>query len=207
MSIGRQLNIDGLDLDKAGIEFSGGKIKVDDYLRTTNKKVFVCGDVAGSYQFTHAAELHAGVLINNFFSPFKKKLNNDNLSWVTYTSPEIATFGLNQQTLDQRSILYEKLVLDFEDDDRSIVDDYVDGKLILFVSKNKILGGSMAAMNAGEMIQELILMNSSGMDIKHIFNKIYPYPTASRVNKKIISNQFSKKLSPFAKKILKFMYR
>jgi len=98
VSIGRQLNIDGLDLDKAGIEVSNGKIKVDSYLRTTNKKVFVCGDVAGSYQFTHAAELHASVLINNFFSPFKKKLNNDNLSWVTYTSPEIATFGLNSQT-------------------------------------------------------------------------------------------------------------
>jgi len=207
VSIGRQLNIDGLDLDKAGIERDGSKLKVDDYLRTTNKNVYVCGDVAGSYQFTHAAELHAGVLINNFFSPFKKKLNNDNLSWVTYTSPEIATFGLNEQTLDQRGVEYEKLVLDFEDDDRSIVDNYVDGKLILFVGKNKILGGSMAAMNAGEIIQELVLMNTSKMDIKNIFNKIYPYPTASRVNKKIISNHFSKKLNSFSKKILKLMYR
>jgi len=206
VSIGRKINIDNLDLDKAGIELDGSKLKVDSYLRTTNKNIFVCGDAAGSYQFTHAAELHAGVLINNFFSPIKKKLNNDNLSWVTYTSPEIATFGLNEDSLNKKGVKYEKLVLDFEDDDRSIVDNYVDGKLILFVGKNKILGGSMAAMNAGEIIQELVLANTAGLDIKHIFGKIYPYPTASRVNKKIITNYFSNKLTSSVKKILRFTY-
>ena len=87
------------------------------------------------------------------------------------------------------------------------MDNYVDGKLILFIGKNKVLGGSMAAMNAGEIIQELVLMNSSKLDIKHIFEKIYAYPTASRVNKKIISNHFSKKLNPLVKKILKLIYR
>ena len=70
-------------LEKAGIEMDGYRLKVDEYLRTTNKNVYVCGDIAGSYQFTHAAEMHAGIIINNFFSPRKKKLSNDNLAWVT----------------------------------------------------------------------------------------------------------------------------
>ncbi|MBL7055353.1 FAD-dependent oxidoreductase [Candidatus Woesearchaeota archaeon] len=203
VSIGRDLNVEGLDLANAGIEFDR-KIKVDEYLRTTNKDVLLCGDIAGGYQFTHAAELHASVIISNFFSPFKKKLSYSKFSWVTYTDPEIATFGFNEEQLKGKK--YEKLVLDFEHDDRSIVDDFVNGKTILFVSKNKILGGSMVAKNAGEIAQELILANSSGLSVKNIFNKIYPYPVASRVNKKIISDSFSKKLNERTKKILKWLY-
>jgi pyruvate/2-oxoglutarate dehydrogenase complex dihydrolipoamide dehydrogenase (E3) component len=207
ISIGRELNIEGLELEKAGIDVSNGKIVVDDYLRTTNKNVFVCGDVAGSYQFTHVAELHAGVIIGNFFSPIKRKVSYDNLSWVTYTAPEIATFGLSEATLKKRNINYEKLELNFEEDDRAITDDTTYGKTILYIDKSeKILGGSMVAKNAGELFQELVLINSSGLRLKDIFNKVYPYPTASRVNKKIVSNHFAKKLTPRVKGFLKFMF-
>ncbi len=208
VSIGRDYNINGLSLEKAGIELdeTGKRLKVDEYLRTTNKRVYVSGDVAGSYQFTHAAEVHAGVIINNFFSPFKKKLNNDHMAWVTYTSPEIATFGLNEEQLKQRGISYEKVVFDFDEDDRAIVDEAQYGKLLLFIAKDRILGGSMVAENAGELSQELILANSSGLKLKHIFGKVYPYPTASRVNKRIISLYYANKLTPFAKKVLHLFY-
>lgn len=208
VSIGREFNIENLDLEKAGIELdeTGKKLKVDEYLRTTNKSVYVSGDIVGSYQFTHAAEIHAGIIINNFFSPFKKKLNNDHIAWVTYTSPEIATFGLNEQQLRQRGITYEKLVFDFDEDDRAIVDEAQYGKLILFIAKDRILGGSMVAENAGELCQELILANASGLKLKHIFGKVYPYPTASRVNKRVISLHFAKKLTPFTKKLLHLFY-
>ena len=101
---------------------------------------------------------------------------------------------------------YEKLTLGFEDDDRAIVDDFTNGKLIMYITKNKILGGSMVTPNAGELVQELILANTSKLDIKQIFNKVYPYPTAARANKKVINNHFRKKLTPFSKKVLKFMY-
>src|SRR3990172_6559610 len=208
VSIGRDYNINGLSLEKAGIELenNGKKLKVDEYLRTTNKRVYVSGDVAGSYQFTHAAEVHAGVIINNFFSPFKKKLNNDHMAWVTYTTPEIATFGLNEEELKKRGISYEKVVFDFNEDDRAIVDEAQYGKLLLFIAKDKILGGSMVAENAGELSQELILANSSGLKLKHIFGKVYPYPTASRVNKRIISLYYANKLTPFAKRVLHLFY-
>jgi len=205
VAIGRVLNTENLGLSRAGIKMYSGKIVVDKYLRTTNKNVYLCGDIAGSYQFTHAAELHAGVLLNNFFSPFKKKVNYDNLSWVTYTDPEIATFGLGEQELKNRKIKFEKLVLGFSEDDRSIVDDS-NGKLVLYIKKDKILGGSMAAPNAGELVQELILANSSRLSIKKLFNKVYAYPVASRVNKRIIANKFSEKLNETTKKLFKLLY-
>lgn len=208
VAVGRKLNVEGLDLEAAGIEMSEGgeKIKVDDYLRTTNKRVYLCGDIAGKHQFTHAAELHAGLILRNFFSPFKKKLNTDNLSWVTYTNPEIATFGLGEDKLKERNIAYKTLESTFEEDDRAIVDDFRSGKVKLFISNGKLLGGSMIAPNAGELFQELILAQASGLAIKHIFNKIYPYPTASRINKKTISQHFSGKLTEFSKKLLHILF-
>jgi len=209
VAIGRQLNIENLDLDKAAIELDekGRKPVVDEYLRTTNPCVLVCSDVAGSYQFTHAAELHASVLINNFFSPFKKKVSYDHLAWVTYTYPEIATFGLSEAMLEQRGIAYEKLELDCSDDDRHIVEDFPEGKLILFVRKGKILGGSLVSPHAGEICQELILAQTAGISLKTLFAKTYPYPTATRVNKKIIGNYLSRKLTSFTKKLLRMFYR
>lgn len=206
VSIGRNTSISNLGLDKANIEVNGGRIVVDDYLRTTNKKVFVCGDVAGAYQFTHAAEIQAGLILRNFFSPLKKKINYDSISWVIYSSPEIATFGLDEKRLQNRKIKYKKLELGFGGDDRAIVDDYTKGKVIVYVSKNRIIGGSMIAPNAGELIQELILADASKLNIKELFNKTYPYPTASRINKKLVSLYFSNKLTSFNKKILRLLY-
>ena len=212
-AVGRSLNHDALNLNKANVKVEDSKVKVNDYLRTTNKRVYVCGDAVGSLQFSHGAELHARIILNNFFSPIKKKLSYKNFSWVTFTSPEIATFGLTEQGLKDAGIRYEKLVLDFKDDDRAIVDDYQYGKSVLFIqptswmNKNpKILGGSMIAPNAGELIQELILANYAGLRINTLFNKIYPYPTASRVNQAIVVNKKMLDITPTVKKLLKFIY-
>ncbi len=207
VAIGRELNTEGLELEKAGIEMDGRKIKVDKYLRTTNKNVYLCGDIVGGHQFTHAAELHAGVILNNFFSPVKKKYSPDKLSWVTYTNPEIATFGLSENELNKKGTKYKTLNSDFKEDDRAIVDDFGEGKTKLFVSnKGTLLGGTMIAPNAGELFQELVLLNNSGLKISNIFNKIYPYPTATRINKRVVSQHFAEKLTAFNKKVLKFLF-
>ncbi|RMD66919.1 FAD-binding protein [Candidatus Pacearchaeota archaeon] len=206
VAIGRVLNIPR-GLERAGIELTEDKrkIKVDPYLRTTNKNVYACGDVAGSYQFTHAAELHAKIILSNFFSPIKKKLSYDKFAWVTFTSPEIATFGLRERELQKKNKNYVKIVQDFGEIDRAITDGN-QGRLVLFVSNNKILGGSLVAENAGEIAQELILAMSSELHVKKIFDKVYPYPTASRVNRKAVTQLFANKLTPFAKKVLRFLY-
>lgn len=190
--VGRQLNIQGLQLEKADIDEKEGKIVVNDYLRTSNPNVYVCGDVAGSLQFSHEAEFQARIILYNFFSPFNKKLNNDHMSWVTFTDPQVATFGLSEKQLKERGIGYKRLDQDFEDDDRAVTDNYQYGKLVLFISqgglfrKEKILGGTMVAPDAGELIQELVLSNTYKLSINDIFNKIYAYPVATRINQKSI---------------------
>lgn len=209
VSIGRILNVDNLNLEKAGIELDNrGKIVVDKYLRTTNKDVITIGDIAGNFMFTHAAELHASVIINNLFSPIKKKFNGDKMSWVTYTDPEIATFGLSEKQLIERNIKYSVLEKSFTDDDRAIVTETDNGKMKLFVDdRGKVLGGTMIGENAGELIQELILLNSEEMPIDSLTRKIYPYPVATRINRSIALSFLSKKLTPFTKKIFSFMFK
>ncbi len=213
VAIGRELNLEPLQLNNAGIEVKDKKIVIDKYLRTTNKNVFVCGDVAGNLLFSHVAEFHARILLNNFFSPLNKKLNNDHMSWVTFTDPELATFGLSEKQLKERGVSYEKLEQDFEDDDRAVVDTFQYAKMILFVrkkgflKKQKILGGTMIAPGAGELIQELILANTKDISINAIFNKIYPYPVASRINQKIIVEYKSKGLTENIKKLLHIAYK
>lgn len=214
ISIGRSLNINGLNLAKAGIQKdeSGHKLLVNDYLETTNKNVLACGDVAGSYQFTHAAEMHAAVIIHNFFIPkflsfLKKKINYDKIAWVTYTSPEIATFGLSPTQLNQRKIKYELFEHSFTDDDRAITQGTTYGKAKLYVStKGRILGGTMAARDAGELVQELLLANNAEIHINKIFSKVYPYPTAARINKYTIRPWFARKMTERAKKLMQFFY-
>ena len=109
------------------------------------------------------------------------------MSWVTFTDPQLATFGLNEEELKKRGIQHIKLEQDFSEDDRAVTDNYQYAHMILYISKDnffkkeRILGGSMIAPNAGEFIQELILANTSGLSTNSIFNKIYPYPVASRI--------------------------
>lgn len=213
VAIGRESRVEALRLDNAGITVQHNVIKTDAHLRTTNKRVFLCGDVAGNFRFSHAAELHARILLNNFFSPFRKRLRNDHFSWVTFTDPEVATFGLDGQTLDAQSIAYVKLEQDFSEDDRAVTDDYRYGRLILYLSrknwlgKRRILGGTMVAPGAGELIQELILANSQGLSADALFNKIYPYPVASRINQAVMVNWKSRTLAAWAKRLLHMAYK
>ena len=210
VSIGRELNIESLALDKAGIALDErGQIKVDAYLRTTNKNILVCGDVAGKHQFTHAAELHAGVIIKNMLTPFfKKKLSSDAFSWVTYTTPELATYGVSQADLKKRNVPFQVIESSFREDDRAITDDarYGYTKMFVHTKTKQILGGTMVAPNAGELIQELILATASGLTTGAIFNKVYPYPTASRINKRVVANNERGRLTPFVKRLLRFLY-
>lgn len=206
--IGRELNIENLELAKAGIQLTpdSRKIILNDYLQTTNPHVYTIGDVAGGLMFTHAAELHASTIISNFFNPFKKKLNADSFGWVTYTSPEIATFGLSAKNLKKRQIKYDEVSSSLIDDDRAIVDESR-GFIKLFVGSNgKLLGGTLIAPQAGEIIGELLLAKSKGLKMADLFNRVAPYPTAARIIRKTAGLYQSKKLTPKAKKLLKLIW-
>lgn len=179
-------------------------------LQTSNKHVLVSGDAADNLKFSHAAEMHNILLITNFLSPFKKKLNFDHFPWVTFTDPEVATFGQSEVQLKKKGINYERLETDFAEDDRAVTDDYEYGKLILFIGKKrfypgnaKILGGSMIAPNAGEIIQELVLAGVAGIKISTFMNKIYAYPTAANIHKSLLREKMVSLLKPWMKEIIK----
>lgn len=194
IAIGRGLNHKSMQVENAGIEQTEkGKLVINDYLQTTNESVYVVGDAAGMYQFSHGAEKHVKLLRNNFTSSFfKKKHNADDMSWVTFTDPEIASFGLSEKQLQDRGVNYWRQDQDFERDDRAIVGEYNYGKICLFTSresnkeKRTILGGSIIAPNAGELIQELQLAALAELPLSQFLSKIYAYPTASRINQQTI---------------------
>lgn len=194
MAIGRVLNLEKLDLAKANIETGErGHMILDDYLRTSNKRVFASGDAAGMYQFSHGAELHTKLLKHNFQNNFDKKHQADHLSWVTFTQPEIATFGLTEDYLSKNEIEHWRQDQDFSKDDRAIVDEYTYGKITLYLTpkgfwnkKRKILGGTIIAPNAGELMQELTLAMEAELPIDTIYDKLYAYPVASRINQQTV---------------------
>jgi len=194
MSIGRVLNLEDLQLQKANIETDDrGRLILDDCLRTSNKRVFASGDAAGKYQFSHGAEIHTRLLTHNFKNNFTKSHNADHLSWVTFTQPEIATFGHSEKYLQDNNIAYWRQDQDFSKDDRAIVDEYTYGKITLFLTpktfwnkKRKIIGGTIIAPNAGELMQELTLAMDAELPIEAINDKIYAYPVASRINQQTV---------------------
>ena len=190
MGLGRELNFESLNLENAGIATKNGKIVLNNKLQTTNKNVFVIGDAADNLKFSHAAELHNMLIINNFISPKKKKLNFDHFPWVTFSDPEIATFGLNEKHLKDKKTKYEKLEVNLKEADKGVTDNFEYGKLLLLVEKRrinkgsaKILGGSMVAPHAGEITQELVLASVAGLTLSDFMDKIYAYPTAANINK------------------------
>lgn len=217
LAIGRELKYDSLNLEKANVQVKNGKPVLDKYLRAKgNKNVYFAGDAVGGPFFSHAAEVHTTAILTNFFAPgpFKKKYSLDNFSWVTFTDPQVATFGLSPREIEERNIKYQKIDFPFANDDRAIAGDYEYGRLILFAKvnrlnprKGKILGGTVVAPNAGEMIQELILARENGLGLDALFNKTYPYPTQSRVNKVALVEKFGSEISDWIKTSMKILYK
>ncbi len=189
VAIGRKVRIEGLGLEQGGVKVEKGRIVTDDRYRTSNPNVYAIGDAFGAEQFSHGAEFHNTQLWNNLISPLKKKHNLDKFAWVTFTDPEIATFGMTLSRLKEKGIDFEVRELSLKDDDRAISADFRGGHLIVYLSKGwwgsgKVLGGSLAAPAAGEMIQTLHFLQFKGMKYSAITNLIYPYPVAGRIVQK-----------------------
>jgi pyruvate/2-oxoglutarate dehydrogenase complex dihydrolipoamide dehydrogenase (E3) component len=207
IATGKKLLHASLDLAKAGVEVNGEFIKIDPYLRTTNKRIYVCGDAVGQVFLTHVAELQSSVILYNLFSPFKRKVSYDCLNWVTFTDPEVATFGLSEQELQSRGVRYRKVVQGFEDVNRATIERYPESRLTVFLKKGRILGGTMVAPNAGELIQELVLAMQNKIALRKFLEKTYSYPVASRINRWLAIWEYDRKVTKLVKKILQVVFR
>jgi pyruvate/2-oxoglutarate dehydrogenase complex dihydrolipoamide dehydrogenase (E3) component len=215
LAVGRVVKSKGLSLDKAGVELTDeGKIKTNRYLQTTNPKVYAIGDAAGSYMFSHGAEKMVRMLWRNLLIPiFKKENTLKDLSWVTFTDPQVAHFGLSEVQLEDQGINFYRQDQSLEEDDRAIIQEYTFGHQSLWMetasvfSSRKLLSGSLIAPNAGEMMQELELARHAGISINDISSRVYPYPVQSRINQKTIRGVIMKSYTAWKKKLARFAFR
>ena len=185
VAVGRAPTVDGLNLEAAGVDYDRKGVKVDGALRTTNKRVYAMGDVAGGRQFTHVAGYHASVLVRRilFKAPAK---NNEHLApWVTYTDPEIAQTGLTEREAKEKFGNIKVARWEASENDRAQAERDMRG-LIKVMTKNngEILGASIVGKEAGELIQPWAYALANGQKIKSFTNYIAPYPTRGELSKR-----------------------
>ena len=214
VAIGRDAAPRDMGLAAAGIEVDAdGVLAVDDYYRTTNPRVWAVGDAAGREQFSHGAEMHNRDLAFNFLSPLPRAHDLRHFSWVTFTDPEVATFGRSARQLAERGVRFETIEQPFADDDRAIAAGYADAAhLTLYVRSRtlggaEILGGTTIAPGAGELVQELVLAAREGLSLNAIFDKVYAYPVASRINQKAAFAHRQGGLAPGLRRAIRWWWR
>jgi pyruvate/2-oxoglutarate dehydrogenase complex dihydrolipoamide dehydrogenase (E3) component len=195
VAAGRQANVDGLGLEAAGIEFSPKGITTDARLRTTNRRVFAVGDVAGGPQFTHIAGYHAGIVIRNVLFRLPAKVDYSALPWVTYTDPELAHVGLTEAQARESHKDIRVLTWNFEENDRAQAEREIEGKVkVLTLPNGRILGASIVGPHAGELIQVWCLAISQKLKIGAIASMIAPYPTLGEAGKRAAGAFYTPKL-------------
>jgi len=207
VATGRRANVHGLGLDEAGINFSDKGIAVDTRLRTSNKKIFAIGDVAGGLQFTHVAGYHAGVVIKNALFRLPAKADTRNVPWVTYTTPELAQVGLTEAEAQKKYNDIRVLRWPFHENDRAQAEADSDGMVKAVVTKKgQILGCGIVGAQAGELIQTWVLAMSEKTKIGAIAQMIAPYPTRGEASKRAAGSFYTPSLfSERTRKIVRFL--
>jgi pyruvate/2-oxoglutarate dehydrogenase complex dihydrolipoamide dehydrogenase (E3) component len=187
-ALGRSANVSGFGLEELGVQLSPqGTIRADDLLRTNYSNIYVCGDVAGPFQFTHTAAHQAWyAAVNALFSPFKKfRVDYSVIPWATFTDPEVARVGLNEREARQQGIAYEVSHYGIDDLDRAIADSEDHGfvKVLTVPGKDKILGVTIVGHHAGDMLAEFVMAMKYGLGLNKILATIHIYPTLTEANK------------------------
>jgi len=209
MAVGRKANVNDLGLETAGIEFDRA-IKVDAGLRTTNRKVYAIGDVAGALQFTHVASYHAGVIIRSMLFGLPAKTRTDHIPWATYTDPELAQVGLSEaQARDCHGDRLEVIRFPYAENDRAIANGETTGLIKVMVVKGRPVGASIAGAAAGELIGIWALVIANKLKIGAVAAMVAPYPTLGEINKRVAGAYFSPRLfgSPLVKRVVGFVQK
>ena len=210
MAVGRKSNTDKLDLEKAGVEPSKSGIKVDDSLRTSNRKVYAIGDVAGGLQFTHVAGYHAGVIIRSMLFGLPSKAKTTHIPWATYTDPELSQVGLTEaQAKEKHGSKLEVVRFHYHHNDRAIAERKTKGFIKVMVVKGRPVGASIVGYQAGELINLWALALANGLKMSQIAAMVAPYPTIGEINKRAAGAYFSPRLfeSDLVKRVVGFVQR
>ena len=195
VAVGRRANTASLGLDAAGIEATKTGIKVDDSLRTTNRKVYAIGDVAGGLQFTHVAGYHAGIVIRSAMFGLPARAKTAHLPRATYTAPELALVGLTEvEARNQHGDSLEVVRFPYAHNDRAMAQRQTAGLIKVMVLRGKPVGVSIAGAQAGELIALWSLAIASGLKMSHVAGMVAPYPTIAEMNKRVAGSYFSPRL-------------
>ncbi|NJL38684.1 MAG: mercuric reductase [Leptolyngbyaceae cyanobacterium SM1_4_3] len=209
---GRTPNVDGLNLEAVGVDYDARRgVVVDDYLQTTNPRIYAAGDICMNWKFTHAADTAARIVIKNtLFSPFglgRSKLSNLVMPWVTYTDPEIAHVGLYEQEAQAKGIDTNTIKIPFSSVDRALADGESEGflKILHKRGSDEILGATIVARHAGEMISEITVAIVTKQGLSDLSGVIHPYPTQAEAIKKAADTYRRTLLTPRTKFFLKLL--
>ena len=213
VAVGRAPNVDELKLESVNVKYDKKGVEVNDNMQTTNPRIYAAGDICSKYQFTHAADFMARIVIQNALfavGPFgKKKASDLIIPWATYTSPEIAHVGMYPADAKEAGVEIDTYEMQLDDVDRAILEGNDEGFVKVHTKKgtDKIVGATIVAENAGDMISEVAVAMKNKIGLAGIGSTIHPYPTQAEAIRKL-GDQFNKtKLTSFSKNVLKFLMK
>ena len=201
---GRVPNVDGLGLEAVGVAYDRKTgVTVNDRLQTTTPRIYAAGDICLSEKFTHAADFAARVVIQNALFLGRKTLSALTIPWCTYTDPEIAHVGLYERDAQTRGIAIDTYLRQFSEVDRAVADGEEDGFVKVHVRKggDKIVGATIVARHAGEMISELTLAMTAGVGLGRLASVIHPYPTQAEAIRQVGDMYNRTRLTPKVKRV------
>ena len=206
-AVGRAAKVDGLELEKAGIEFDKKQIKTNDYLQTSQKHIYAAGDVTGHFQFTHMADYEAQIVIQNAFVPwpFKKKTDFRVVPWTTFTEPEVARVGMIESDAQEKFGSSVKVYkVSFTENDRAQAESSTDGFVKVVTNKGRIIGATLVGEHAGELIHEFVWAMTEKLKISQLNKIIRVYPTLAKITQAVGTEATLESLrSPFVQKWFK----
>jgi pyruvate/2-oxoglutarate dehydrogenase complex dihydrolipoamide dehydrogenase (E3) component len=208
VATGRTANVEGLNLEAAGVVYTAKGVTIDKSLRSSQKNIYAIGDVAGGLQFTHVANYHAGLVIRNALFRLPVTNRSDVIPHVTFTDPELAQVGLTEA--DARKEFGASITVarwPFHDNDRAQTEGKTAGLIKAVIGKRgRILGVGIVGANAGELIQPWILAMTEGLKIRAIAGMVAPYPTLGEINRRVAVNYFSGLASsPWVRRVIRLL--
>jgi pyruvate/2-oxoglutarate dehydrogenase complex dihydrolipoamide dehydrogenase (E3) component len=212
VAAGRTPNLESLDLKSVGVDVNERAVCVNDYLQTSQRHIYVAGDVTGPFLFTHMADAQARVVVRNIVVPFqflRQKIDYSVVPWCTYVDPEVAHVGLGEKEAQQKNVEYDLFRIPLKDVDRAVVESEDAGfaKILTAKGSDKILGATIVAPHAGDLLHEFVLAMKAGIGLGAIASTIHAYPTFAELARKAGDKYNKTRLTPGAKKIFAWLYR
>jgi pyruvate/2-oxoglutarate dehydrogenase complex dihydrolipoamide dehydrogenase (E3) component len=210
LAAGKVPNVEGLNLAAAGVAHTDRGVTTNAHLQTSQPHIYAAGDVVGSHFFTHVADHHARIVVRNILLPYvKARVETRVIPWCTYTSPEVARVGVNEDEARLRGIAYDAFTQPIEEVDRAVLESAELGfaKVLTARGKDRILGVTLVCEHAGDLLAEFVTAMKNGIGLGGLGGVIYPYPTFAEVARKLADRRQKTRLTPRVKSVLERIHR